>query len=132
MNQYHEAQDYQSIGQASPELDAVAQQHQGWAPTVSQPTAHDTPEPLADELTDASDFSFWDRRANTQLLGLDPAGRSLSPTGPGRQIANMAGYMEPPIAAATVTPTADTRNTTMSDPISGDGAINRLPDEEKR
>jgi hypothetical protein len=42
------------------------------------------------ELTDGSDFSFWDKRANAQALG--------------RALPNMAGHVETPIAAQPVTP----------------------------
>lgn len=82
------SQDYQSIGQASPELDAVAAQHQGWGPTPSQPTTHDTPEGLGQEITDQSDFSFYDRRANMQLI----------------RGGNMAAHLETPMAAKDVRP----------------------------
>lgn len=76
------SQEFQSIGKASPELDAVAAEHQGWQ--------QDTPQSEIVELTDGSDYSFWDKRANSQVLG-----RSLS---------NMAGHTETPAAAQPVTP----------------------------
>lgn len=75
-------QDFQSIGQAAPELDAVARERQGWQ--------QDTPQPEITEFTDGSDFSFWDKRANGQVLG--------------RAIPNMAGHAETPMAAQPVTP----------------------------
>lgn len=80
-------QDYQMIGQAAPELQAVAEQHQGWGDTPSQPTVHDTAEPMTTEITDSSDYSFWDRRANTQM-----------------QSGNMASHNETPMAAVAGTP----------------------------
>jgi hypothetical protein len=84
-------QDYQMIGQASAELEAVAAQHEGWGPTVSQPVQHDTPQSMAGEATDSSDYSFWDRRANMQLM----------------RDGNMASHMETPMAAVDVRPAAD-------------------------
>ncbi len=90
-----EAQDYQSIGQLAPQVDAIADQHQGWVPTLSQPSIGETKtEDPIEEQTDASDYSFRDSRANAQLLGL--------------RIPNMAGFVQTPVAAITVTPTADT------------------------
>ncbi len=75
-------QDFQSIGKASDELEAVAHEQQGWQ--------QDTPQPEIEELTDGSDYSFWDRRANGQVLG--------------RSIPNMAGHSETSAAAASVRP----------------------------
>jgi len=55
-------QDFQAIGKPSPELDAVASERQGWQGATS--------EPQIEELTDPSDFSFYDRRSNRQACGL--------------------------------------------------------------
>lgn len=88
------SQDYQSIGRPSSELEAVAARHQGWGPTASQPAAGDIPEPMTIEITDRSDYSFRDRRANLQLFQRNPhAGGS-----------SMAGYVEPPMASVQVHP----------------------------
>jgi hypothetical protein len=80
--QLHEAQDFQMLGCVSPELDAVAAKRQGWQGDVA--------DRQVDERTDGSDFSFWDKRANGQVLG--------------RAIPNMAGHAETPMAAQPVTP----------------------------
>ena len=53
------AQDYESVGQASPSLTAVAAEHQGWDT--------DTPMSLGDAQTDPH-YSFRGDRANTQIL----------------------------------------------------------------
>lgn len=76
------SQEFQSIGSASTELDAVAAQHQGWP--------DDTVRPEIEEYTENSDFSFYDRRANAQALG--------------RSIDNMAAHTETPAAAQPVRP----------------------------
>lgn len=71
------AQDTQLIGRLAPDAERNAERKVGWqgGPTDS----------FVDELTDGSDFSFWDRRADRQLRGLE--------------ISNMAGYSEPSMAA---------------------------------
>lgn len=81
-------QDYEMIGQASAELEAIAQQYQGWGPSVFPPTSADTVEPMTEEMTDRTDYSFRDRRANMQLM------RSGS----------MAGHVEPPMAGIEIQP----------------------------
>jgi hypothetical protein len=74
-------QEFQSIGAASPEVEAVAAQHQGWP---DDPIQSD-----AEEMTD-HDFSFHDRRANRQ--------------GMFRSVPNMASHQETPVAAVDVHP----------------------------
>ena len=69
------AQDYESVGQASPSLTAVAAEHQGWDT--------DTPMSLGDAQTDPH-YSFRGDRANTQIL------HQIVPT--------MAGHEETPMA----------------------------------
>jgi hypothetical protein len=76
------SQQFQSLGQASTELDAVAAQHQGWP--------DDTVRPEIEEYTETADFSFYDRRANAQALG--------------RSIPNMASHQETSAAAQPVRP----------------------------
>jgi hypothetical protein len=80
-----EAQDFQMIGQASPELDAIAHEKNGWQ--------GDTCQDLIDERV-SHEFSFWQQRANRQALG------SPLPT----HIDNMAGYHQTPTAAEPVQP----------------------------
>lgn len=92
------SQDFQSIGQASTELDAVAAEHQGWQ--------QDTPQPEVEELTDGSDFSFWDRRANSQVMY--------------RDVPNMAAHTETPVAA--VDPKGCPSSVTPFDPLQGGNA----------
>lgn len=76
-----EAQDFQMIGQASPELDAIAAEKNGWQQDVAE-------EPI--EQFTAHDYSFWADRANYQALG--------------REIPNMASYQQPSTAAQPVEP----------------------------
>lgn len=78
------SQQYEQIGQESPELARVTAEKQGWQGSPAQP--------MGQEITDASDFSFRDRRANQQALG--------------RTIPNMAAHSEPSMAARSVTPPA--------------------------
>jgi len=72
------SQDFQQIGQASTELDAVANERQGWDDQTDV-------KPQVEEMSGDFDFSFRDRRANLQALGL--------------RTPNMAGYTETPTAA---------------------------------
>jgi hypothetical protein len=84
------AQDTQSIGQSSPQLDRIAGERQGWTDEHGRPL-----EPIVDlgtERTDGVDFSFHDVRANRQALGLS--------------IPNMAGYTEPSMASIEPVPFA--------------------------
>jgi hypothetical protein len=76
------SQEFQSIGSASSALDAVADQHQGWP--------DDTVRPQIEEYTENGDFSFHDRRANSQALG--------------RSVPNMAAHTETSAAAQPVRP----------------------------
>jgi hypothetical protein len=87
-------QTYQAIGQASPELERVAAERMGRidATNIQSPV---------EEITDASDYSFYDDRANYQALGHPGAAR-----GAGYPIANMAGYRQPSMASYAVTPVA--------------------------
>jgi hypothetical protein len=75
------SQSYESIGQGSPEIEAVAAQHNGWNTDVSQP--------MIDQETD-TDTSFWAGRANIQALS--------------GVVSHMAGYNETPAAAIVVHP----------------------------
>jgi hypothetical protein len=75
------SQPYNSIGQSSPPLDAVAAQHSGHP--------DDIPQPLGAQLTDPTN-SFFADRANTQQLGL--------------HIPNIAAHTETPMAARHVHP----------------------------
>lgn len=78
------AQDYEMIGQISPELEAQIADPPGWQ--------GEKPEPLNVEQTEHN-FSFRHQKSNTQALGLSG------------QIDNMAGYDdEPPMAGMQVTP----------------------------
>ena len=105
-------QEFQSIGGVSPALDQVAAERQGWGPnSIAAPglPAHgsagsdstDPPEDLGYEFTDADDFSFRDRRANTQKLAFAQGlGTELNPPQP------MAAHIEIPMAARQVVPPA--------------------------
>lgn len=102
-----ETQEYQMIGGVSPELEVVAAEHQGWGPAPGPGENSDlyrseAPESMEGELTDASDFSFRDRRANMQ-------NRSWA-AGPGLYTLP-AGYdavpIEPPMAAVSVQPVGE-------------------------
>jgi hypothetical protein len=75
------SQDYESIGQLSPEAEALVTNPPEWPGEI--------PESLGDQITDHN-ISELRQRGNTQTLGLN--------------IDNMAGYEEPPMAAITVTP----------------------------
>lgn len=75
------AQEFQSIGSASPELEQIAAQRQGWP--------EDHPEAPITEFTDR-DYSHYDDRANSQALH--------------RIVPNYAGYHQTPAAAVPVTP----------------------------
>jgi hypothetical protein len=76
------AQDYESIGQLSPEAEHIAAEKAGWQGEI--------PEDLGQQQT-MHDFSGRLARANTQAKGL--------------VIPNMAGYAdEPPAAALQVEP----------------------------
>lgn len=61
-----EAQSYQSVGQLSPDAEATLTSQKAWdGLAASPPTAI---EPI-DQLQ-APDFSFWNKRANTQALAI--------------------------------------------------------------
>lgn len=83
-------QDYEMLGKASDELEAVVAERQGWE---DQPRV----EPLGVEMSDGKDYSFWDRRANRQALGLNtlPGNDATFP---------MAGHEEPPMAGQDAQP----------------------------
>jgi hypothetical protein len=55
------SQDYELLGQLSPAAERVAAQKIGWQ--------GDQVDTLGQEITDQSDFSAWDRRANKQAMG---------------------------------------------------------------
>lgn len=75
-------QAFELIGGVSPELEAVAARRAGWQGQRAEPPGQ--------EATDATDFSFQDRRANLQALGW--------------QGGTMAAYREEPMAARQVIP----------------------------
>jgi hypothetical protein len=75
------AQDYEMVGQISPELEAAVADPPGWQGEI--------PEPLNVEQTEHN-FSFRHQRSNTQTLG--------------RSIDNMAGHVETPMADTAVQP----------------------------
>ena len=100
------SQPFQQIGQSSLQLDAVTSERQGWggSPPLAGPGlagSMELPEDLGAEMTDASDYSFRDRRANTQVLAFQQGlGTELRPPTP------MAGRREISMAARQVTPVA--------------------------
>jgi len=105
MQELNEAQSQQMLGQVSPQIDRVASEMQGWGglpagPGLGSPAlpTAESPETIAGELEDATDFSKRDVRCNLLAMswqaGLGPF--TLPPP--------MAGYHEPPMAATTVTP----------------------------
>ena len=111
MEELTEAQSQQMLGQVSPQIDAVASQMQGWGGLpagpglpAARPTA-ESPDTMASELEDATDFSFRDRRANMQVIGWQ---NGLGPFTPAPAMAGYGpsdgGYWEQPMAATTVTP----------------------------
>lgn len=58
------------IGQASLELEQVADRYQGWGSVGGNDARTDHAEPMAAEYTEGNDgFSFRDRRADLQVLG---------------------------------------------------------------
>jgi hypothetical protein len=80
------SQDYESIGQASPDVERISAQRDGWQGAVN--------EPMTQEYTDASDFSFRDSRANMQTMGDTDGNHYVGPPP-----MTMAGHHEPPMAA---------------------------------
>lgn len=85
-DEMREAQEYQSIGEPSPELAGL--DVKGWQGTAA--------EPLADQIT-GHDTSFWNRRANRQAQGTngDPnyAQAFFDPTA-GAGVPSEAGHTE--------------------------------------
>jgi hypothetical protein len=86
------SQDHNLIGELAPPANAVAAERIGWQD--GQPA-----EDLGAEITDASDFSFWDRRANKQQLGA--RGGTFLSHDPDTV---MAAHVEEPMAGRDVTP----------------------------
>jgi hypothetical protein len=84
------AQDYQSVGQISDELENIANNYEGWP--------QDTVRPFADQVT-SQDLSFRADRANYQLYGLNGG-------------EPMAAHHEPPMAGRQVQPFDDTKEST--------------------
>ena len=95
------SQNTQHIGQCSPDVDRVAAEMQGWGGPVQAPGLPANPhdfEPLRQEVTDPSDYSFRDRRANRQALGWSGGLGPFTPAPP------MAGHWEGSMAAQQVSP----------------------------
>ncbi|MGI8828027.1 MAG: hypothetical protein ACR2JC_20840 [Chloroflexota bacterium] len=86
------SQDFQSIGQASNELEAVVAQKQGWQgqPVVRDQVDEFTRDGSAPEGSEAV-FSFRARRANRQALGFPGPGKRGIPNMAGYEQGNMAG-----------------------------------------
>jgi len=92
-------QDFENIGKPSDELEAVAEEKQGWQ---GGPAGAGTPwKPQVDELVSDFDFSRYDRRSNLQALGLQGG---LPGAEPG---VATAGYSEGSMAGHPVTPWTD-------------------------
>jgi len=99
-----EAQSQQMLGQVSPQIDRVASEMQGWGGLpagpglpATRPTT-ETPETMAGELEDATDFSRRDVHCNLLAMSWQAGLGPFTPPPP------MAGYHEPPMAATSVTP----------------------------
>lgn len=72
------------IGSPAPSAERVFDERKGWEGSGA--------EPPIDQMT-ATDYSMWNRRSNRQTLG--------------RELDNMAGYHEVPVAAVDVPNFAD-------------------------
>ena len=96
-------QTFQQIGGVSPQLDAVAQEMQGWGgvPPLGAPglaPSIEAPVPFASEFVADPDFSFRDRRANLQNLAWSAGIGSFNLPPP------MAAHVEPSMAAVSPLP----------------------------
>jgi hypothetical protein len=100
------SQSYQSIGQLSPEAEAMSAERKGWQGAGAEPPG---------TQIGAPDISFWNRRANRQsLAAVDDnsyAEDFFTPAGDAADIPPLAGYGsgngaydQTPAAAARVTP----------------------------
>ncbi len=79
------SQAYESIGTPTPEVQRVADRHQGWTTTPHNDLVH--------EQINNPFYAEYDERTNTQALGLD----GHLPADP--HLARMADHHELPVAA---------------------------------
>lgn len=88
-----EAQDYQLVGELAPEAEQVLTHQKGWDGIAGNPPAPEQPIAQAQ----AHDLSFWNRRANRQVLGDTDV-----PPAAGYELGQ--GYTQTPTAATSPQP----------------------------